>query len=118
MKVLSSDTDMERFFQTLSQASVRLLALDYDGTLAPFVEDPARAVAYPGVMSRLQQLLDERATRLIFLTGRRIHDLMPLLELDPMPEIWGAHGYEHRAEGGGPIQLALGGDARDFLEQL
>ena len=117
MKVLATDTDVDGFFRMLGSARAPVLALDYDGTLAPFTEDPSQAIAYPGVMPVLQRLIRHGTTRLIFITGRRIHDLLPLLELDPMPEIWGAHGYEHRGPGAAPIELALESNAQAFLDE-
>jgi len=74
----------------------RALLLDYDGTLAPFRVERNEAAPYPGVRERLQRILDADHTRLVFITGRRVKNLMPLLELKPVPEIWGAHGWERR----------------------
>lgn len=78
----------------------RLLMLDYDGTLAPFREERARAVPYPGVRETLAFLLEEKPTRLVIVSGRAVSDLIPLLGLDPLPEIWGSHGWERRFRNG------------------
>jgi trehalose-phosphatase len=63
----------------------RALLLDYDGTLAPFQIDPARAEPYPGVREAIATILAAGHTRLAIVTGRAIRDLVPLLRLDPLP---------------------------------
>ena len=68
--------------------------LDYDGTLAPFVELRDQAVPYPGVREALTAIQASGRTRLVIVSGRAIDDLKPLLNLDPLPEIWGNHGWE------------------------
>jgi trehalose-phosphatase len=85
---------LERFFAALARAPRRLLLLDYDGTLAPFHVDPARARPYPGVSERLDAIMKDRRTRLVLITGRWTRDLLPLLALKRRPEIWGSHGWE------------------------
>ena len=72
----------------------RILMLDYDGTLAPFVNIRDKAIPYPGVREVLAAIQAARHTRLVIVSGRAIEDLKPLLELDPLPEIWGSHGWE------------------------
>lgn len=118
MKLLSGPGDVDHFFQGLGKSSRCALLLDYDGTLAPFEKDPAAARAYPGVMESLQRLSDQGRTRIVFVTGRRIHDLLPLLELSPIPEIWGAHGYEHCPAGGQPTERLLGRASQEGLDRL
>ena len=72
----------------------QILMLDYDGTLAPFVNIRDKAIPYPGVREVLAAIQAARRTRLVIVSGRAIKDLKPLLELDPLPEIWGSHGWE------------------------
>lgn len=74
--------------------------LDYDGTLAPFRVQPEKAVPYPGVREILSKLLKGQRTRVVLISGRWTKDLIPLLKPDPLPEIWGSHGWERlRADG-------------------
>jgi trehalose-phosphatase len=87
---------MDSFFAQLARATHRTLLLDYDGTLAPFRLERSEAAPYPGVRERLQRIVDGGHTRLVFISGRRVKSLVPLLELNPVPEIWGAHGWERR----------------------
>lgn len=78
----------------LGAACRRCLLLDYDGTLAPFTPERDRAVPYPGVAELLAEMLAARHTRIVIISGRRAHDLPPLLGIEPHPEIWGSHGLE------------------------
>jgi trehalose-phosphatase len=81
------------------------LLLDYDGTLAPFEIDPAQALPYPGVTERLNAIMTDSRTRVAIVSGRGIGDLLPLLRLHQLPEVWGSHGWE-RMRYDGEYQLA------------
>jgi len=74
--------------------------LDYDGTLAPFRVQTEKAIPYPGVGRLLSNILKEQHTRVVLISGRWTKDLIPLLGLQHLPEIWGSHGWERlRADG-------------------
>ncbi len=92
--------DASEVRRLLEGKSNRLLMLDYDGTLAPFREERDKAVPYPGVRKALAGLMQERTVRLVIISGRAVDDLIPLLGLDPPPEIWGSHGWERRFPNG------------------
>lgn len=85
---------LDEFFEHLRGAQMRLLMLDYDGTLAPFHRDPARAAPYPGVLPLLDKIQADARNRLVIVSGRWTRDLLPLLPLARRPEIWGCHGWE------------------------
>ncbi len=74
--------------------------LDYDGTLAPFHRERDRAVPYPGVTEILDRIEGSKKTRLVIISGRTIADLVPLLGMKNLPEMWGSHGWEQRRPGG------------------
>jgi trehalose 6-phosphate phosphatase len=82
------------FFSKLSEAAKRVLVIDYDGTIAPFCSDRQKAVPYPGIPELLQRIEAQCNTRLVIITGRPAHELVPLLGLMPFPEIWGTYGLE------------------------
>lgn len=84
----------EDFFVRVRAAPARVLMLDYDGTLAPFRIDWAQATPYPGVIPVLDAIMESGRTRLVIVSGRWIRDLMPLLGLKRLPEVWGSHGWE------------------------
>lgn len=84
----------QRFFAELSGPRPRALLLDYDGTLAPFRVERDQAVPYPELRHRLQEIIRAARTRVVVISGRALHDLIPLLGLEPVPELWGCHGWE------------------------
>ncbi|MBE0642502.1 MAG: trehalose-phosphatase [Bacteroidetes bacterium] len=94
MTILSEQLDYDAFFRTLRAAPSRLLMLDYDGTLAPFTPHRDRATPFPGLRPLLQKLASEKRCRTVIVSGRAVADLLPLLQLNPLPEIWGSHGWE------------------------
>lgn len=69
-----------------------LLALDYDGTLAPIVSDPRSA----GIRESTRTLLARLSRRLpiIIVTGRARLDVMPFLDGIGVMEVIGNHGAE------------------------
>jgi trehalose 6-phosphate phosphatase len=99
MEVINARVNLNIFFNKLSLARMRALLLDYDGTLAPFRQERAKAVPYPGVREILSDLIARGKTRLVIISGRRIEDLIPLLHLKALPEIWGSHGLERLCGG-------------------
>lgn len=91
---------LKTFWQHLQDAPQKVLLLDYDGTLAPFYLERDRAFPYPGVREILEKIHNSGRTRLIIVSGRALHDLLPLLGLKRMPELWGSHGFERRLPDG------------------
>ena len=91
---------LEFFWKKLHNASHRVLLLDYDGTLAPFQIERDKAFPYPGVRETLEKLQSSGQTRLIIVSGRAVADILPLLGLKNIPEIWGSHGFERRLPDG------------------
>ncbi len=77
-----------------------LLVLDYDGTLAPFRADRMAATPDPALLPALGRLAAAPRVRLVVLSGRPLAELERLLALDPLPELWGVHGWEHRLPDG------------------
>lgn len=94
MKVLRSGVDLDLFFARLSATRQCALILDYDGTLAPFRIERDMAIPYPGVREILGAILRVSSCRVVLVTGRPAKEVIPLLGLSRIPEIWGAHGLE------------------------
>jgi trehalose 6-phosphate phosphatase len=67
--------------QTPSRA---LIALDYDGTLSPIVDDPAAARAHPGAVAALRRLAPLAGTVAV-ITGRSAPVAVELGGLDEVP---------------------------------
>lgn len=83
-----------RFFTQIASPRPRALLLDYDGTLAPFRVERDQATLHPALRAPLQAICQARQTRVVVISGRALHDLIPLLGLEPLPELWGCHGWE------------------------
>ncbi|GAB7079306.1 trehalose-phosphatase [Megalodesulfovibrio paquesii] len=77
-------------------ATPRILLLDYDGTLAPFVPQGLRARPYPGAAELVERLMQRPDLHLALVSGRPTELVASLMGIDPAPEIWGCHGLEHR----------------------
>jgi trehalose 6-phosphate phosphatase len=90
----TTQNQISEFIRTVAQSPQSALLLDYDGTLAPFSVDRQSAVPYPGVIPVLQEIVDTGRTRLVIITGRNAHDIDPLLDIRPFPEVWGSHGLQ------------------------
>jgi len=94
VKVLNAKLKVNEFFDRLPQAKEKVLFLDYDGTLAPFKTNPGEALPYPGVRELIGRIMERSDTRLVIVSGRWTRDLIPLLGLRNLPEIFGSHGLE------------------------
>jgi trehalose 6-phosphate phosphatase len=74
-----------------------VIALDYDGTLAPIVFDPVRAVPEPGARDVLRRLTEVFGTVAV-ISGRPAASLIALLELDaadaPQLTVLGMYGRQ------------------------
>jgi trehalose 6-phosphate phosphatase len=93
MKAIERQDVYGAFFEQVRRASKRALLLDYDGTLAPFTVDRARAYPYkeiPGLANKIMQC----KTRVVLISGRAATELLFLSGIHPHPEIWGSHGSE------------------------
>lgn len=117
MKQLTPDGDLDGFFRHLGRAGSRVLFLDYDGTLAPFREKRDEAFPAPGVRDVLEKLYRKSDTRLVFVSGRSIEDLLALLGLTFTPEIWGSHGREHLLPDGSRELVPLDDETRSAFSE-
>ncbi|MFP5212591.1 MAG: trehalose-phosphatase [Acidobacteriota bacterium] len=81
------------FWERLRGSSNRFLALDYDGTLAPFQEAPMKAYPLNGVRETLIRMTTLSDTTLAIVSGRPAEDFPKLLGLVPIPVI-ASHGFE------------------------
>jgi trehalose 6-phosphate phosphatase len=92
--VTERQIELDGFMRKIAQAPVSALLLDYDGTLAPFSVNRHTALPYAGVLPVLREIMKTGRTRVVMVTGRNAPDLVPLLGMDPTPEVWGAHGLQ------------------------
>lgn len=89
-----TQSKLDDFFRCFAGAARPSLLLDYDGTLAPFRVDRFKAQPWAGVRELLNQIQSQGRTRLVVVTGRPAQEILPLLRIEPAPEVWGLHGAE------------------------
>ena len=82
------------FWERVRRAPHRLLALDYDGTLAPFRAERALATPLNGVKEILRDIRDQRNTELAILSGRPARQVRDLIGAELRVPIYGVHGWE------------------------
>jgi trehalose-phosphatase len=109
--------DFAAFVAAIPSATERVLMLDYDGTLAPFHIRPEAAVPYPEVAVSLAQIIASGGTRIVVVSGRPAGELPPLLAIEPLPEIWGSHGWERLMPDGRHVMEQPAAEARAALER-
>lgn len=106
---------LDDFFARLQAAPVRALFMDYDGTLAPFVESPLSATPYRGVRPLVDAIMAQPSTRVVVVSGRWTIDLVPVLGFGHLPELWASHGWERLSASGDYTLDLLPEDASRLL---
>lgn len=103
--------------EILARTPNLLVALDFDGTLSPTVDDPELARATPAARSAVLGLLTIPSTRVAVVSGRAIASLERVAELPSDVLLVGSHGAEFRLDGqeSGP---RLNADERQRLDAL
>lgn len=81
----------------LSRTQRLLVACDYDGTLAPIVDDPAQAWPHAAAAAALVDLAALPDTAVALISGRARGDLVTLSGLGPPVTLVGSHGAEFEA---------------------
>ncbi len=75
-----------------------LVALDFDGTLAPVVDDPAKARALPENRAAVSRLVSLPATRVALVSGRALDSLEEVAGVGDEVLLVGSHGVELRLD--------------------
>lgn len=88
-----------------------LVALDFDGVLAPIVDDPAAARPLPASRAALDRLVDPPRTHLALVSGRAMASLRAVASPPEGAVLVASHGAE--LEG---VETALDGAARSALD--
>ena len=86
-------------------AKPALLALDFDGTLAPLVDNPDNARMLPTAQAALSVLAQVPTIHLALVSGRPAHDLVKLAQPPSQTLIAGSHGAELGQVVGGRLEL-------------
>lgn len=101
----------------LARAERLLLALDFDGTLAPFVDKPKAARALPAAKAALDRLEAMPDTWVAYVSGRPLSSLEIVTEADADALLIGSHGVEIRFGRDG-VSLDLSDTERETLARL
>ena len=85
----------------IARVSRLLVALDFDGTLAPEVDDPEQARAIPEARAAVLALLALPNTRVALISGRSLKSLVKVADLPDETLLVGSHGFEIRLDRAG-----------------
>jgi trehalose 6-phosphate phosphatase len=101
----------------LKEAPHRLLALDFDGTLAPYARDPRDARALPAALEALAGLAARAKTTVAIVSGRPIPNLARVVPIGTL-HLVGEHGWEEKPPGAEPFLHPLAEHAALGLARL
>jgi trehalose 6-phosphate phosphatase len=99
--------------QELARVKRLLVALDFDGTLAPEVDDPEMARAIPEARAAVLELLALPGTRVALVSGRSLASLEQVSDLPDNALLVGSHGVEIRLDN---ADDAVGLDTREIAQ--
>lgn len=85
-----TETELRR----AAEAEHLLVVSDFDGVLAPFVDDPAESAPVPESMAALERLAALPSTTVALVSGRGRDDLAARSGASPRIELVGSHGSE------------------------
>lgn len=98
--------ELDAALQRAAQAPRLLVAVDFDGTISPLVDDPDDAEALPAAQDALESLAGLAGTTVALVSGRALIDLTDRAGLGPPVRLVGSHGVEIDDSA---AQLPLGG---------
>jgi trehalose 6-phosphate phosphatase len=107
--------DLRDALGTLAATPRLLVALDFDGTLAPEVDDPEKARATPEARAAVERLIALPDTRVALVSGRSLRDLEQVAPFDDAVLLVGSHGIELRLDDPDDV-LALDAEEQQQLD--
>ncbi len=114
---LESLTRKDDELGTALEAFVRrdavLVALDFDGVLAPLVEEPSAARPLPAAREALARLAGQHGVRLALVSGRSLEDLRTVADPPENAVLVASHGAEVQG-----VAAELDDDAAALLAEL
>jgi trehalose 6-phosphate phosphatase len=108
---------LEAALARLARVPELLVALDFDGTLAPIVDLPGEARALPRARAAILRLLDAPGTRVAVVSGRALDSLDAVAGLPETVDLVGSHGVEFRL-GGSRTTVLLTQAESELLDRL
>jgi trehalose 6-phosphate phosphatase len=106
-------SDLQSAIGTLAKVPKLLIALDFDGVLAPIVQVPSEARPLPGSADALRGLAALPDTVVALVSGRGLADLRMVSGAEPPIRLVGSHGGEF--DDGGAV---LDDEQRALLDAL
>lgn len=103
--------EIGRWRRQRARAGAMLVALDFDGTLAPIVEHPAEAALPPATRRALARLAARTDTRVAIISGRALADVRAKVGMDGL-HYAGNHGLEIDGPGVSRVHPIAGDAAR------
>ena len=113
-------TPAEAALDELAATGALLVALDFDGTLAPLENDPMEARMLPVAREAVEALTAVPGTVVALVSGRSLSDLRIIAEHDDDSRIWlaGSHGAEFWVPGEGAVEPEDPGDDVALRDRL
>lgn len=102
------DPGLEKALADIAGTERLLVALDFDGTLAPLVDRPEDARALPAAAAAVRRLADLPDTRVAFISGRAMASLLEVADPPESALLSGSHGVETRLDGAPELALTEG----------
>jgi trehalose 6-phosphate phosphatase len=99
--------DLQQALGVVAAVPRLLVACDFDGTLAPIVNDPADARPLPRATDALVALSKLSSTHVALISGRALNVLRDLSAMPPAVHLVGSHGAEFDTGFAHPIDEAL-----------
>jgi trehalose-phosphatase len=115
---LSDPPDLVAGLDQLAQQPTLLVAYDYDGTVAPIVNDPMKALPLRETSVALRNLAALPQTEVAVISGRSLHYLAALSRLPAKIHLVGSHGTEFDIDFALDLDPALRETRRALLEEL
>ena len=106
--------DLNSRFEHLARSPRLLVACDYDGTLAPLVDDPAKAFPRRETVVAIRALAELPQTSVAVISGRALRDLATLSRLPEEIRLVGSHGGEFDVD----FVRGLDAERRAVLDQI
>src|SRR6266540_85679 len=88
------DAQVRAAIKRIARVPRLLVACDYDGTLAPIVEVPTKAVPLPESVAAVRSLASLSDTTVAVISGRALRDLAAMSRLPGEVHLVGSHGSE------------------------
>jgi trehalose-phosphatase len=88
------DAELRAALGRIARVPQLLVGCDYDGTLAPLVDDPTRADPLPEAVAAVRALAALPQTTVAVVSGRALRDLATLSRLPSEVHLVGSHGSE------------------------